>query len=571
MMPTGLGNRHCRRAPRTLLCLSLLRRFPGSLRTIRGKRIRCPEASARALPTERTVNEGHQMEFHSILFETPTDGPPVESVDQPDFFRDLNLDQFVSEATRGFEEYNLIPFFYAQLSRESAVTYRHEVMQDLDVSPTLRTVQSFALEMRKMRGCLEQSGKLYYAKQKQWWFLEGAARYCRAIRSLAAGLRDSSPESGGLRAFNVWLAGHQESEVFCRLGRGIEEAQNALAGVRYSIRLKGNSVTVQHYSGEDDYGTYVLRLFERFKQGNVKDHGIEQKDWPEMNHVEAQILDCVAELNPEPFALLESFYTRYSDFIDATIAAFDREIAFYMAFRSYIQPCRDAGLPFSFPVVSSTTKAVRCDATFDLVLAHKLCAEKTAVVCNDICLGGAERIFVVSGPNNGGKTTFARTFGQLHYLARLGCAVPGRNAHLFLCDRLFAHFEREENTLDLRGKLQDDLMRMHGILRAATSRSVILMNEIFSSTTLADALFLCRRIIGEIMERDALCVCVTFIEELARLGPQTVSIVSEIDPDKPSVRTFRVRRRPADGRAYALSVAEQYGLTYERIRERLAS
>lgn len=114
-------------------------------------------------------------------------------------------------------------------------------------------------------------------------------------------------------------------------------------------------------------------------------------------------------------------------------------------------------------------------------------------------------------------------------------------------------------------------MRMHGILKASTASSIILMNEIFSSTTLADALFLCRQIIGEIMERDALCVCVTFIEELARLGPQTVSMVSEINPDRPSVRTFRVRRRPADGRAYALSIAEQYGLTYERIRERLAS
>ncbi|EGD06352.1 DNA mismatch repair protein MutS domain protein, partial [Burkholderia sp. TJI49] len=101
--------------------------------------------------------------------------------------------------------------------------------------------------------------------------------------------------------------------------------------------------------------------------------------------------------------------------------------------------------------------------------------------------------------------------------------------------------------------------------------SVVLVNEIFSSTTLSDSLFLCRRIIGELIERDSLGVCVTFIEELARLGPQTVSMVSEISANDPSARTFRVRRRPADGRAYAVSVAEQYGLTYERIKERLAS
>lgn len=511
------------------------------------------------------------MAFHSILFETPDDGPPTGDVDQPEFFGDLNLDQFVHEATRGFDEYNLTPFFHTELKRESAVIYRHEVMKDLDMPPLLLTVQAFALAMRKMRACLEEARRLYYPRQKQWWFLEAASRYCQAVKAFSAGLREADPGSRGLCAFSQWLAGYIESEAFVTLERELDEVRAALAEVRYCIHIYGNAVTVLNYDGEGDYSTYVLGIFERFKQGEVKDHGIEQKEWPEMNHVEAQVLDCVAELNPQPFILLADFQANHAEFVDPTIGAFDREIEFYIAYRSYIQLCRDAGLEFSYPTVSAATKAARCEGTFDLVLAHKLCSDKIAVVRNDWYLQGPERIFVVSGPNNGGKTTFARTFGQLHFLAKLGCPVPGRDAHLFLYDRLFAHFEREENTMDLRGKLQDDLMRMHEILQGSTSRSIILMNEIFSSTTLADALFLCRRIIGEIMERDSLCVCVTFIEELARLWPQTVSMVSEINPDNPSVRTFRVRRRPADGRAYALSVAEQYGLTYERIKERLAS
>ncbi|MRN79939.1 DNA mismatch repair protein MutS, partial [Brucella sp. 10RB9210] len=115
------------------------------------------------------------------------------------------------------------------------------------------------------------------------------------------------------------------------------------------------------------------------------------------------------------------------------------------------------------PVVSETSKAVLADDCFDLPLAQKLTGQKTPVVTNSFQLSGKERIFIVSGPNQGGKTTFARTFGQLHYLASLGLPVPGKKAELFLPDRIFTHFEKEESPDSLRGKLEDDLFRIHAI------------------------------------------------------------------------------------------------------------
>lgn len=511
------------------------------------------------------------MAFQSILFETARQRAANGAGEQPAFFKDLNLDQITEAVLLTKSEYHLEPFYYSGLHGADAVEYRHEVMKELEKREVFDAVQSFAAGLHEMRGGLATGEKLHYDYQKEWWFLESARRYCDAAAALAEALGAMELQSRGMAAFRDFLAGYVRSEGFQTLRAEMKKVFDDLAAVQYCMLIKGCTIEVRKYAEETDYSEEVMRTFEKFKQEDAKNYLVKFGSTVDMNHVEAGVLDLVAKLYPEIFAELDGFRQKHAEYLDPTIAGFDREIQFYVAWLEFMAPYQKRGLPFCYPEVTGDSKEIFDTEGFDLAMAAgklRQNASAASVVCNDFTLEDPERIIVVSGPNQGGKTTFARAFGQLHFLAGLGCPVPGTRAKLFLFDRIYTHFEREEDIRSLQGKLQDDLVRMHEILLHATPNSLIIMNEIFSSTTLQDAVLLGKKVMGQIIRLDALCVCVTFLDELSTL-PKTVSMVSTVVPEHPDQRTFKIIRKPADGLSYAKTIAEKYGLTYESIKERI--
>jgi DNA mismatch repair protein MutS len=513
------------------------------------------------------------LTFSGLLFPASEPGP-AGAAGQADraFVQDLCLDQVIAAVAGDREERDLIvTLLSTAVTDVGTLRYRQDVFGDLEDPRLLAAVTGFGEQLRRVRAHLRQLADMESGHQREGWFLDAAAIYCDAVKALATDLSAASIASAGLTAFGDYLAGYAASAGFTELAAQTARCQGMLGEIRYLVRIKGPKVEVSRYDGEPDYSEEIAATFERFRQGAVKDYLIGYHSSPGMNHVGAQILELVARLFSDEFAVLRDYCRQQAGFLDPVIRQFDRDLQFYLAYLSYIKPLRAAGLSFCLPELLTVTKEILATDTFDLALAARLVRSGQPVVTNDFDLAGAERVIVVSGPNQGGKTTFARTFGQLHHLARVGCPVPGVAARLFLPDQLLTHFEREEDIEDLTGKLEDDLLRIRQALLAATPDSIVIMNEIFTSTTLSDARLLGEKVLRKVTELDLLCVYVTFVDELASFGPTVVSMASTVDSRDPARRTYKVVRRPADGLAYALAIAAKHRVTYEQLKERLTS
>lgn len=504
------------------------------------------------------------MVFNSILWPDKKAESLFDS--DPDFFADLNLDMIIDGITSGYTDYNLRPFFITMPRSLDTVKYRQEIFKDLLNSEVFALMKDFSEKMNTIYKWVSTADRLG-GYQKQGWLLEAALFYFNTMADFSLKLDNLDFKSQGLLMLREYLRELVHTDAFIVASREANTVKSLLSAIRYEMLIESSKVTIRRDKGKDDYNEIVKKLFDKFTNRNATSKSLKRFYETSMNQVEAAVLELIARLFPEEFKALSSFYENHKNFIDPTTAQMYRELQFYLSYIEYISPLEKTGLKFCIPEVG-TVRDIYCIECFDLALAQRLLQSGSVVIANDFRLSRNENIIVVTGPNSGGKTTFARSIGQVFFLAMLGLPIPGSKAKLFQVDNIYTHFEKSEDLENLRGKLEDDLIRMRKILDSATERSLIIINEMLSSTASKDAISIGTKIIDLINKKNSICVYVTFFEELARIRG-VISMVSQVDPIAPEIRTFRVVRSDPNGLAYATAIAERYGLTYKKIIERV--
>lgn len=487
------------------------------------------------------------------------------------FFKDLNLSVIVDAITRQIKDEDLKPIFYTLLNSDDDINYRLDVFNDLKNEDLRVALASFA---NKLSHIIKEQHKMVAIEKANYAdkaiLLDLIANYLDIVNKLKEDLDNLNYDSLAIKELHKYIIDLTNSDFFTSMKNDLNNIYDNVKKVDFNLFLNEGFIYVLKPSFmENDFSLEINDLLKPL----IDDEeliNIKKQDKSLSISIKKSMLKIISDMYPDVFKIIDAFFNDYFDFIDVSLKNFPREFFFYIAYLNFMDRIKNLGLNFCIPTVSTTNKEYEVNDCYDIALAYSFLYTDRQMILNSFYLRDEERTIVISGPNQGGKTTFARMFGQLNYLATIGVPVPGNKAKLFAPDMIYTHFEVEENVIKASGKLNLELERLYEITTNMTSRSVIILNEIFSSTSIADGIVLGKKFLDSLLKADAICVFVTFLDELSKYNKTIVSMVSTVIPSSPELRTLKIIREESNGLAYAMAIAKKYSLDYLDIKRRIS-
>lgn len=283
---------------------------------------------------------------------------------------------------------------------------------------------------------------------------------------------------------------------------------------------------------------------------------------------------------------------RYFSVQTSFLQAIRTELAFYVGTAALLTRLKAAGLPLCRPRIAAREER-RFVATelynphLALLLLEGADGDLPArlLVTNDVHFDDQGRIFILTGPNQGGKTTYTQAIGLVQVFSQAGLLVPAREAEISPVDHVITHFPVEEKGRLEQGRFGEEAARLSELFRVVTRYSLVLLNESLSSTSPGESLYLAEDIVSAFRMLGTRAIFATHLHELAyhieeingevQGDSLLVSLVARVAEGPESKngsaygarRTYRIEVGPPIGKSYARDIAEKYGISLDRIRE----
>jgi MutS domain V len=419
----------------------------------------------------------------------------------------------------------------SSLTDPEAIRYRQRVLGDCLQQPAIvRELYGIAVEAiqreRKIWGVFMNSPDtiLHHSIQVLELFVGILKRLRTIADSQARRLR-----SEGFRRFFAMLATELDDEYFLTVEAHLQELRFR-RGVLISAELgKGNKAT-RHVLRQ----TPQLNWRERLGLGTGAGLGFTIPDRDENG------FKALEELRARGINQVANALARSTDHIRSFFVKLRAELGFYVGCLNLHERLADYGEPTCFPEpVAPGTRVLAAQGLYDVCLALHVNA---GVVGNDVDADDRSLV-MITGANQGGKSTFLRSVGLAQLMLQCGMFVGARSLRAGVVDGVFTHFKREEDATMVSGKLDEELGRMSEIADTVTPNSILLCDESFAATNEREGSEIASQVIRALLDSGIAVFFVTHLFDLANGFYQqelatALFLRAERQPD--GRRTFRL-------------------------------
>ena len=543
---------------------------------------------------------------------------------------DLGLEAFCQALSDDAKERRFITNILSQITDDAdAAAYRRQIFVDILQLPELRDNIMQLLDKIQFMKDFSAMHKTSDEELGLWHLLHRLDElddYIRTIETLRSCLSDENIRSEGLISLRAYISELYEDACFAEMKKDIaalkikaSDIQSITLGINVNERFEAVSFGLVSVNKKPFKKSGIVSNFA--DAISAKDKLNDSSDWDgdmhyhlisnEKKHglieymkneagllavqssfaVDARTRSTIVNAMADGAAASSTFYldtvvnkilsslvrklrdtlTKYANTAIVNVSGLVPEFIYYIRCAEYISGMMKKGCKFCQPEPESEGEAsMTAKGFYNLNLAMNL-ENVSDIVTNDLVFDKKHTVYILTGANRGGKTTITQAVGQLFVLAQGGLFVPAESFRYIPCDCIYTHFPADEDkTMDL-GRLGEECVRFREIYSQASSRSLLLLNETFSTTSFEEGYYIAGDSVKALLTKAVRTINNTHMHKLGAdaerfthesSGAGAASLVMQTEAGK---RSFKALLAQPEGSSYARDIAEKYGVTYDML------
>lgn len=449
-----------------------------------------------------------------LLFERYDDQSREEILPGDSMVEDLNLDYIFKAMSQGdtYLYHTAKSVVLDSITDINTIIYRQDILKDcINNNFIIKELYNVASEAIEEAECYIQYNKPNYARMisvsvkvfNAVGLLELLAAKLEKLRS-AITLADYEFQSKGMNEFCRQTETFLTDEFF----KGVTQHITDLKSTEGSKIIIGSRLGM----GMKSCGQVLRNISKPSTKNNSPKHFFKTLEQNVIYLDNTSIINSAREIEDAGLVHILRLINHFNEVIVDFFNTLHYECGFYVGALNLYYKVKQLNPQISFPVPAEIDRRdLIFEELFDLSL---LINENITPVSNNL-YAVSKSLYIITGANQGGKSTFLRSVGIAQLMMQCGLFVPAAYYSANICDNIFTHFTREEDVRMNSGKLDEELLRMNNIINSLTPNSMLLMNEPFATTTERDGSKIASDIVTALFESNVKILFVTHLFEFA--------------------------------------------------------